>query len=64
MELPDIYIIYAGDKYYPNGGAKDFVGVQNTKELAITLLEKHVKETEADWGHVFSLKEDRIVYHH
>lgn len=43
-----MYILFAGDQYYPQGGMHDFVGSYATVKEA----EAAVKEYTCDWWHV------------
>jgi hypothetical protein len=52
------FLAFAGDSYYPEGGAKDFVGAFDT-ELDARLAGV---ETPKDWCHVFDLETKTIVW--
>ena len=41
-----MYLVFAGDWYYPDGGWEDFVGSADTLEKARALL------TKCDWYHI------------
>jgi len=54
------YLLFAGDDYYPVGGARDFIGIFESMEKAI---EKHNPSIYRDqgWANIFSLKSLQIV---
>lgn len=45
-----IYLVFAGDNYYPQGGWHDFIGCYPTLELAIEVA----KAGKSDWWHIVS----------
>lgn len=52
-----IYLLFAGNEYYPSGGAKDFRGTFDTSEAA------QIARPNCDWAHVaeFDGKTMRIL---
>lgn len=48
-----MYILFAGDQYYPAGGAEDFVGVYDTVDEAKTVVAKDAP----DWAHIAHLED-------
>jgi hypothetical protein len=40
------YLLFAGDTYYPSGGAKDFIGSYESLEEAIKAVPGY------DWAHI------------
>lgn len=45
------YLLFSGEKYYPGGGASDFVGVFTTLEEA----KEHANGIEYDWQDILEL---------
>lgn len=58
----DNYLIFAGDNYYPCGGANDLICPESNYEEAIITLTKKCREKVYTWGHIYSLKDNKIVY--
>jgi hypothetical protein len=54
-----MYIIYAGEKYYPKGGANDIVGYYDTYDLSLEhynlIIDKY------DWIHILNTENKKIV---
>lgn len=46
-----MYYLFAGDHYYPSGGAKDFLGAFPSVEAA----QAEAKERSSDWWHVTNM---------
>lgn len=57
-----MYLIFAGDVYYPAGGANDYMGHVEGFAEAMKLAEQHVEVAKRDWAHVFDLETRLIVY--
>jgi hypothetical protein len=55
------YLVFAGDNYYPSGGAFDFVSALATLEEATAAA--NAFKMRSDWAHVFDMQLGRIVYH-
>lgn len=55
----NIYFIFAGDDYYPGGGAWDFKGVKPTLEEAQQRGDELAKIW--DWVHIAEFNEDRFT---
>ena len=51
------YILFAGDAYYPAGGAEDIVGIYGTKETAMAAF----LACKSDWCHIYEIESGRIT---
>lgn len=51
------YLVFGGDRYYPNGGMRDFAGSFETQDVA----ENYAKSKEFDWWHIWDKEEERII---
>ena len=51
-----MYLLFAGDFYYPNGGWDDYIG----SFLTIDEAKKRFKEDGFDWGHIVTESEGMI----
>lgn len=60
----EYYLVFAGLRYYPQGGAGDLIFGTPNEEEAINFLHDHLiaKGCVDDWGHVYSLKDLKIIY--
>ena len=63
----DRFILFAGDHYYPNGGAEDMIGFFPTVSAAVAGLRHPDDEPEYpvdyDWFHILDLEtRERIEY--
>lgn len=56
------YLLFAGEDYYPGGGANDLKGDFDTIEEAVNAL--HHKDYRDCFAHVFDLTTKKIVKHH
>ena len=56
------YLLFAGEDYYPSGGAYDFVGSFDSIDEAVNAL--NYKEYRDCWANVFDLTTEKIVKHH
>ena len=54
-------LLFAGDDYYPEGGAYDFKGSFETVELALEAHNPKEHRYEGGWANIFDLKEEKIV---
>jgi hypothetical protein len=52
------YLVFAGDTYYPEGGAREFHAAFDTVEDARDALVCHQWGT---WAHVFDLETESII---
>lgn len=55
------YLLFAGNDYYPNGGAEDLVGLYENLDDALEAHNQTIYEYEGGWAHVYSLVEMRII---
>lgn len=67
------YILFAGDIYYPRGGARDLVGyrdsVEECKQLFYAVRDSEIgwdlfndaNYTESHWAHVYDTENNSIV---
>jgi hypothetical protein len=53
-----MYLIFAGDNYYPAGGADDLKHICGSKQEA---LSEFLKLRKSDWVHVYCTDKQRIV---
>ena len=51
-----MFALFAGSKYYPRGGWKDFIGVYDTLEDAKAAVKNFY-----DWYHVVDLATQQVV---
>lgn len=56
------YLVFAGDNYYPLGGANDLHFIESELESAIKKLSQKMKEEMLEWGHIYSIIDKKIVY--
>lgn len=63
-----MFLIFAGENYYPEGGWNDFVGVVGTLEEAKHRITSSIQESQSkncrigfDWMHIVSLEGMNIV---
>lgn len=64
------FLVFFGDKYYPQGGILDFIGDFRWSDEAIRFLfEKEAKENNSKtetwedfWGHVYDTHTQKIVW--
>ena len=56
------YLLFAGEDYYPSGGAKDLEGDFDTIDEAVNALDH--EDYRDCWAHVFDLTTKKIVKHH
>lgn len=54
-----MFIIFAGEKYYPLGGAYDIISVHNNLNKALIAFDSAVKEYE--WAHIFDTVTSLLV---
>ena len=54
-------LLFAGNDYYPEGGAYDFKGSFETVELALQAHNPKEHRYEGGWANIFDLKEEKIV---
>jgi hypothetical protein len=52
-----MFVLFAGDNYYPLGGWRDWAGTFPSKEEAVTWA----AQTRRDWWHVLDVKRGSIV---
>lgn len=52
-----MFMLFAGDSYYPAGGWRDFIGVFPSVEAAV----EHFKSGSWDWYHVVSFGEGIVA---
>lgn len=53
------YLIFAGDKYYPQGGGKDLVYYTNSYEESFDLLNQAAHQY--DWAQLFDVQLKKII---
>ena len=56
-----MYIIFAGDIYYPKGGANDIIGYYQTFELALYKFNEYANNNEYEWIHILDTDIHDIV---
>jgi hypothetical protein len=60
------YMIFAGMRYYPEGGINDFAGYANEYEEAINLAKaKYDEYQEAHyycWVHIYDCQTEKIIF--
>lgn len=55
------YLLFAGDDYYPNGGAEDLQGRFDTLEAAIAAHDPNKHKYSGGWANVLCLDSLKIV---
>lgn len=55
------FILFAGDDYYPEGGAYDFKGAFKTLEEAIEFHDPNEYNNCGGWANIFDLENEEIV---
>lgn len=55
------FLLFAGDDYYPEGGAYDFKGSFETEEDAVKAHNPNEHDYNGGWANIFDLKEEKIV---
>ena len=56
------YILFAGNNYYPNGGAEDIIGTFSSMEEAKEGYIEASMRSPYEWMHIYCISEGRIVY--
>lgn len=57
------FLIFAGEQFYPEGGARDFVDFAVEREAAIAVAETLLlTEKFMDWSNVFDCETHEIVW--
>lgn len=57
------YLAFAGSRYYPLGGMRDFIEDFDTLEQALTMLKTHKVDCHSFWHSVYSIKDRKEVYY-
>lgn len=55
------FLLFAGDDYYPEGGAEDFIGSYDRLDDAIKAHDPNEYLVAGGWANVFDLEEEKIV---
>ena len=55
------YLLFAGDHYYPSGGAEDLQGRFDTLEDAVTAHKSDKYEYDGGWAHVLCVDSLKLV---
>ena len=55
------YWVFAGDNYYPGGGAYDFIGSFDSFDEAKVASKKSYKIGECRWVHIFDAETNEII---
>ena len=55
------FLLFAGNDYYPSGGAEDFIGSYDTIEDAIEARDACTFDYDGGWANIFDSKEEKIV---
>ena len=58
----DNYLIFAGEYYYPKGGAEDLICTEKNYEEAVNAMEVKLKQKNINWAHIYSISENKIVF--
>lgn len=56
-----IYLIFAGDMYYPNGGWHDFYASYNNEDEAIREFKRIKKFYRYGWVHLVDFNKEKII---
>lgn len=56
-----MYIIFAGDIYYPVGGAKDIIGFYENFEVALAIFNNIILLDQYEWVHILDIENQEIV---
>ena len=62
MKLTAQYLLFAGDDYYPQGGALDLVGAFDSMEAAIAAHDPAKFSYDGGWANILCLDEMRILH--
>ena len=54
-----MFIIFAGEEYYPKGGAYDIISVHNSLDEALIAFDDTI--TKYDWIHIFDTYTSLLV---
>tara|TARA_B100000925_G_C21832563_1_gene397814 strand:- start:333 stop:515 length:183 start_codon:yes stop_codon:yes gene_type:complete len=54
-----MFIIFAGEEYYPKGGAYDIISVHNSLDEALIAFDNTI--TKYDWIHIFDTYTSLLV---
>ena len=54
-----MFIIFAGEKYYPQGGSYDIISVHNNLNKALISFDEAI--TEYEWIHIFDTYTSLLV---
>tara|TARA_B100000900_G_scaffold415451_1_gene445367 strand:- start:2950 stop:3132 length:183 start_codon:yes stop_codon:yes gene_type:complete len=54
-----MFIIFAGEEYYPQGGAYDIISVHNSLDEALIAFDDTI--TKYDWIHIFDTYTSLLV---
>lgn len=55
------YLLFAGNDYYPQGGADDLIGFYEILDDALQSHNPAIYEYSGGWAHIYSLTELKIV---
>lgn len=55
-----LYLVFAGDFYYPLGGIDDLKASLKNKDEALLTVEEHYGSF--DWCHVYDCQEQKIIW--
>lgn len=55
------FLLFAGDDYYPLGGARDFQGEYDTAEEAVKGHDPSKYEYDGGWANIFNTETKEIV---
>lgn len=55
------FLLFAGNDYYPVGGAYDFKGSFDTQAQAAKAHNPNEHKYDGGWANIFDLKEEKIV---
>lgn len=53
------FMLFFGDRYYPQGGMRDFIGSYNTIEEAVEKTLDQINDY--DWFHIYDIETQEIV---
>ena len=54
-----MFIIFAGEKYYPQGGSYDIISVHNNLNKALIVFDEAI--TKYEWVHIFDTYTSLLV---
>jgi hypothetical protein len=55
------FLVFAGEYYYPGGGAYDYLGGYDTRESAVERAKEELEDEYTDWAHVLDVDTEEFI---